>query len=132
MSVKIQASILVIRLSSIQHPIHEIRCITRVTALYSQVALSHGPVGLYSYTARAYTAALYRIQPIHYTALYADPLWGRGYGVPSMSDFLTESSQPVSDGRKRKGKPSKEHINSHTEHYVRPQLATLRFSLSAT
>ena len=36
--------------------------------------LYHGPVALYSYTARAYTAALYRIQPIHYTALYADPL----------------------------------------------------------
>ena len=37
-------------------------------------ALYHGPVALYSYTARAYTAALYSIQPIHYTALYADPL----------------------------------------------------------
>ena len=36
--------------------------------------MSHGLVRLYSYTARAYTAALYRIQPIHYTALYADPL----------------------------------------------------------
>ena len=31
-------------------------------------------MALYSYTARAYTAALYSIQPIHYTALYADPL----------------------------------------------------------
>ena len=30
-----------------------------------------GPVG---YTARPYTAALYSIQRIHYTALYADPL----------------------------------------------------------
>ena len=42
--------------------------------LYSGRAWSHGPVVLYSYTARAYTAALYTIQPIHYTALYAPPL----------------------------------------------------------
>ena len=65
---------MVVRLSSIQRRIQKNCCITRVTALYSGGSLSHGPVSLYSYTARAYTAALYRIQPIHYTALYADPL----------------------------------------------------------
>ena len=53
-----------------------------VNALYSGHALSHGPVALYSYTARADTAAVYSLQPIHYTALYAHPLDGAG-GVVS-------------------------------------------------
>ena len=45
-------------------------CITR-----PYTADTVGPTESYScYTARAYTAVLYRIQPIHYTALYADPL----------------------------------------------------------
>ena len=35
--------------------------------LYSSHSLSHGPVALYSYTARAYTAGLYRIQYTAYT-----------------------------------------------------------------
>ena len=65
---------MVVRLRSIHRPIQENCCITCVTALYSRGSLCHGSVALYSYTARAYTAALYRIQPIHYTALYADPL----------------------------------------------------------
>ena len=52
------------------------------------------PTGLYcytaihSYTARAYTASLYRIQPIHYTALYAHPLSMR------LTDMLTEHVEP--------------------------------------
>ena len=53
-----------------------------ITALYSGGSLSHGPVALYSYTARADTAAVYSLQPIHYTALYAHPLDGAG-GVVS-------------------------------------------------
>ena len=66
--------VMIIRLTSIQHRIHQNRCITRVTALYSRGSLYHRSVALYSHTARADTAALYSIQPIHYTALYADPL----------------------------------------------------------
>ena len=55
-------------------------CITCVTALYRTKTLSHGPVALYSYTARTDTAALYSIQPIHYTRyspIYTPTLWPR-------------------------------------------------------
>ena len=38
-------------------------CVTAKKQLYSRGSLYHGPVLLYSYTARAYTAALYSIQP---------------------------------------------------------------------
>ena len=71
---RLRAVYSVARAAPIQRRIQETCCITRVTALYSGGSSSHGFVELYSYTARAYTAALYRIQPIHYTALYADPL----------------------------------------------------------
>ena len=81
---------------TIQHPIHENCCITRVTTLYSALSLSHGSV---AYTARCiqlrYTGySLYTIQP--YTPPLCEGSPGHHYAVTSrgeINDSYTRSTR---------------------------------------
>ena len=59
-----------------------------------------GPVG---YTARPYTATLYSIQRIHYTALYADPLRPH---TPTLQRTRRRDATARARGRRGAGQPS--------------------------